>query len=365
MHSRCRGQGSSPKASHQSRRCREDGGSVQSVGSETLEVTLFDWESQQWKNSLHTASSAGFLQPQSELLPFPEQLKRAPTPPLPKAFPQGERWNRKRMARTKRQKTVSQTGGFVSKEQPELDPRTCLAAALSATLAGPKASSQGPGGHSPRVVERSAQHLSPQPWEELPPELGDTQTPSVPPSRSQTAPETQRAAARVSGDALHQAGLRRALLPHNASLWASPKLGLDLDGASVELAQSLISLQRGCRGEAPLAPHPCAGDGTHRHGHCPDPGVPHGSCRRRPRGMREVPATPSPGQAQPLMLLPAAPGPRGWEQAPSQDPTSQMLRCFGPVRRRGRRVGREAGVERSGARLLALPARWRWARRHK
>lgn len=48
-----------------------------SVGSETPK------ETQQWKISLRTASSAGLLQPQNKSLPCPEQLKRVPIPPKP------------------------------------------------------------------------------------------------------------------------------------------------------------------------------------------------------------------------------------------------------------------------------------------
>lgn len=67
-------------------------------------------QGKQWESSLHTVSSAGLLQPQNESLPFPKQLKQAPTPLVPKAFPQGERCNRKRMARTKRQKLCRKLG---------------------------------------------------------------------------------------------------------------------------------------------------------------------------------------------------------------------------------------------------------------
>lgn len=63
------------------------------------------------------------------------------------------------------------------------------------------------------VVERSTLHRGPKSREELPPAPGDIRTPSVPPSHSQTAPETWAAAARVSGDALHRAGLPELPLP--------------------------------------------------------------------------------------------------------------------------------------------------------
>lgn len=99
MHIPCPRQGSIPRASHKN-----------ATDSETLQVLLFQGEHQQWESSLHAVSSAGLLQPQNESLPFPKQLKQAPTPLIPKAFPQGERWNRKRMARTERQKLCRKLG---------------------------------------------------------------------------------------------------------------------------------------------------------------------------------------------------------------------------------------------------------------
>lgn len=83
MHIPCPRPGSIPRAGHQTHKNATD--------SESLQVLLFRGKHQQWGISLHTVSSAGLHQPQNESLPFPKQLKQAPTPLVPTAFLQGER----------------------------------------------------------------------------------------------------------------------------------------------------------------------------------------------------------------------------------------------------------------------------------
>lgn len=69
---------------------------------------------------------------QNESLPFPKQLKQAPTPLVPTAFPQGEHWNRKRMARTKRQKLCRKLGVLSAKSsQSQTHGRLCCQSVLT------------------------------------------------------------------------------------------------------------------------------------------------------------------------------------------------------------------------------------------
>lgn len=124
------------------------------------------------------------------------------------------------------QKIVLQTRGFVNTGQPELDPRMCLTASLSAPLASPKATALG--GRSPRGAGMWGREA---PCTSVPnPERCCCQSLETP-QCCWCLPARAKQGASMSGDALHQVGLHGVLLPCKASLWAAPKLGLYQDHA--------------------------------------------------------------------------------------------------------------------------------------
>lgn len=121
----------------------------------------------------------------------------------------------------------------------------------------------------------------------------------------------------------------------------------------MELNLSLESTAEARHHWLSIPPHPSAGDGTHRHGHHPNPGVLNGPARDAGGANHPI----SPAGLSPSCCshgLGDTRQRRGWEQPSHRDPTP-CLRHPGPVRRRGGRAGRDAGTDRSVAAGRALP----------
>lgn len=118
MHIPC--PGSIPRGSHQTQPCHKNASS-----SETLQVVLLQGEHQRWESSLHTLRELCWAPPAAERVSSTPQTieTQAPTPLVPKASPQGERWNGKRMARTKRQKLCRKPG--ILSARNGRNPRPC------------------------------------------------------------------------------------------------------------------------------------------------------------------------------------------------------------------------------------------------